>query len=250
MSEIVPIERIKQMILIIRGEKVMLDSDLAVLYGIPTKRLIEQVKRNRHRFPEDFLFQLTEDESKKLKQKFGIKNQHGGRRYRPYAFTEQGAGMLTTIFRSPSAAQIAIEILRTFAQLRQDDEPQRELETKGLRSLFAAIHDAVFFQRGDEQYTTNESYTYFLQAGTDGPIKIGATKNLLVRLRAIYTMSPVPLRLLGVIKGNAAEERCHIRLGAFRLHGEWFAPSTVVLDFIRKNALMPKSFSLDGRGQR
>ena len=215
----------------------MLDADLALLYGVKTKHLNEQVKRNPDRFPEDFMFQLTEEEARRLDRRPGPNGQFRGRRHKPFAFTEPGAGMLASILRGPVASRIAVEILRAFKRLRGDEEPSGWREEYGhlLGGLFAAIRDAVLLLPGDAAFTTNEPYTYFLQAGDNGPIKIGWTKNLLVRLRSLSMMSPIPLKLLGVIKGNI-EERCHVRLGAFRVHGEWFAPSPVVLDFIRVNA--------------
>ena len=252
MSSLVRTERIDRAILVIRGWKVMLDADLATLYGVTTKRLNEQVKRNRERFPEDFMFQLAKEESRKLDHipVPAANEQHGGRRYRPYAFTEQGAGMLASVLRSPVSTKVSVEILRAFGRLRQDEEPPSPSPyERPVRSLFAAIRDAVLFLPGDEGYTTSEPYTYFLQAGAEGPIKIGSTRNLPVRLRTLCAMSPVPLKLLGVMKGDA-EDRSHLRLGAFRLHGEWFAPSSVVFDFIRENATSPNIVArLTGQGQ-
>lgn len=223
---------IERRILILREQRVMLDSDLAALYGVRTRHLNEQVKRNRERFPEDFVFQLTEEEREGLELPLGRRRGH-----RQYAFTEQGAGMLASVLRGSLASRVSIEVLRTFARLRQDENPPPSSPSiRKARSLFAAIRDAVAALPQELQYVTSEPQTYFLQAGDGGPIKIGSTRNLAVRLRTLCTMSPVPLRLLGVIKGEDAEDRCHFRLGAFRLHGEWFAPSPVVLDFIRQNA--------------
>jgi len=92
--QIIPKERIERKILLIRGQKVMLDADLAELYGVTTKRLNEQVRRNRKRFPSDFMFQLTSDEFSSLRSHFATSRySHGGRRYLPYAFTEQGVAM-------------------------------------------------------------------------------------------------------------------------------------------------------------
>ena len=92
---LIPMERIERAILLIRGEKVMLDTDLAAIYGVTTKRLNEQVKRNSSRFPSDFMFQLTSGEAKFLRHQTGTSNTgRGGRRYLPYAFTEHGALML------------------------------------------------------------------------------------------------------------------------------------------------------------
>lgn len=242
MTTLVPTDRIDRTILVIRGQKVMLDADLAQLYGVTTKRLNEQVKRNRDRFPEDFMFQLTAEEKEEAVGDGGDHlTQLKFSPTLPYAFTEHGAFMVATVLRSPMATRISIEILRAFAQLRQEEEPHSSPEVRRARSLFAAIRDAVLLLPGDREYTTSEPYTYFLQAGADGPIKIGSTRNLPVRLRTLCAMSPVPLKLLGVMKGAEAEEQCHVRLGAFRLHGEWFASSPVVLAFIHENAMIPKS---------
>lgn len=218
MTQPVSYDDIEHRILVIRGQHVMLDEDLAALYGVKTRHLNQQIKRNRERFPEDFMFQLTAEELNRLNCRQGGNSCHGGRRYRPYAFTEQGAGMLASVLRNSAAGQISVEVLRAFARLRHEEEPELS-EDRHSRSLFAAIRDAVLLLPGDRRYTTSEPYTYFIQAGPDGPIKIGSTKNLPVRLRTLCAMSPVPLKLLGVMKGNA-EDRCHLRLGAFRLHGE------------------------------
>jgi hypothetical protein len=110
---------IEQRILLVRGQKVMLDADLAELYCVPTKSLNLAVKRNADRFPEDFTFQLTEDEVAALRFHFETsKRGRGGRRYRPYAFTEQGVAMLSSVLRSPRAVQVNIAIMRTFVRLR------------------------------------------------------------------------------------------------------------------------------------
>ncbi|MBI3015043.1 MAG: ORF6N domain-containing protein [Candidatus Tectomicrobia bacterium] len=240
MTTLVPTERIDHAILLIRGQKVMLDADLAELYGVTTKVLNQAVNRNRDRFPEDFIFQLTADEKAKVVAKSPHLQCLKFSSVLPCAFTEPGAGMLASVLRSPAATKISIEVLRAFARLRQEEEPEPLPENSGARNLFAAIRDAILLQPEDEIYTTSEPYTYFVQAGDRGPIKIGSTRNLLVRLRTLCAMSPVPLKLLGVMKGDA-EDRCHLRLGAFRLHGEWFAPSSVVFDFIREHAVIPES---------
>ena len=104
--------QVERRILLIRGQKVMLDADLAELYGVPTKSLNLAVKRNDERFPEDFMFQLTGDEAAGLSGR-------GGRRYRPYAFTEQGVAMLSSVLRSLRAVQVNIAIMRTFVRLRE-----------------------------------------------------------------------------------------------------------------------------------
>ena len=111
--------RVERAIHIIRGDKVILDEDLADLYGIEVKRLNEQVRRNYDRFPADFMFQLTNQEFKDLRSQFATASQWGGRRTPPYAFTEQGVAMLSSVLNSPRAVQVNIEIMRTFVRLRQ-----------------------------------------------------------------------------------------------------------------------------------
>jgi hypothetical protein len=127
---IVSVERIESKIYIIRGNKVLLDRDLAMLYGVSTKRLNEQFNRNINRFPEDFAFQLTEDEWESLRSQFATLNRSRSqfvtlntgrgkhRKYLPYAFTEQGVAMLSGILRSPQAVKMNIEIMRAFVRLR------------------------------------------------------------------------------------------------------------------------------------
>ncbi|MHC4252639.1 MAG: ORF6N domain-containing protein [Planctomycetota bacterium] len=111
--------RIESMILLVRGHKVMLDADLASLYAVETKALVRAMKRNRERFPADFMFQLTKDEFDILRSQSGTPSSTwGGRRYRPYAFTEQGVAMLSSVLRGKRAVQVNIEIMRTFVRLR------------------------------------------------------------------------------------------------------------------------------------
>jgi phage regulator Rha-like protein len=118
-KSLIPIERIEGLILLIRGHKVILDADLAALYGVETKQLIRAVKRNLPRFPDDFMIQLNEEESENLRFHFGTSSQWGGRRYPPYAFTEQGVAMLSSVLRSKRAIQVNIEIMRAFVRLRR-----------------------------------------------------------------------------------------------------------------------------------
>ena len=117
MSKSIPIEIIAQKIFLIRGHKVMLDKDLAKLYGVKTKRLNEQVARNRKRFPEDFMFQLTEEEANSLRSQIATSNR-GGRRYLPYAFTQEGVAMLSGVLNSNRAITVNIQIMRAFVQLK------------------------------------------------------------------------------------------------------------------------------------
>jgi hypothetical protein len=116
----IPDERIVRQIHVIRGKKVMLDRDLAELYGVPTRRLNEQVKRNIKRFPDDFMFQLTTEEAEVLRSQIAISNRgRGGRRYLPYVFTEQGVAMLSSVLKSEQAIQINILIIKAFVRMRE-----------------------------------------------------------------------------------------------------------------------------------
>jgi hypothetical protein len=116
----VPEQLIERRIYVIRGQKVMLDSDLAELYEVPTKRLNEAVRRNPGRFPEDFMFQLTNEEAEVLRSQIATsKGGRGGRRYLPYAFTELGVAMLSSVLNSERAVQMNILIMRAFVRLRE-----------------------------------------------------------------------------------------------------------------------------------
>jgi hypothetical protein len=116
---VLPLERIEPKILFLRGDRVMLSSDLARLYGVQPRVLIQAVKRNLERFPHDFMFQLTATEAALLKSQSVISSWGGARRAEPYAFTEQGVSMLSSVIHSPRAIQINIEIIRTFVFLRK-----------------------------------------------------------------------------------------------------------------------------------
>jgi hypothetical protein len=141
--------RIERFIRLIRGDKVILDEDLAELYGVEVKRLNEQVRRNISRFPPDFMFQLTNQEFKDLKSQFATSSDWGGRRTPPYAFSEQGVAMLSSVLHSPRAVQVNIEIMRTFVRLRRILASHAELAEK-LESLeqkydaqFRVVFDAI-----------------------------------------------------------------------------------------------------------
>ena len=152
-------ERIEQAILLIRGHRVLLDADLALLYGVSVGRLNESVKRNRHRFPDDFMFQLSEAEFQalktqvanlNLKSQFAISSSEwGGRRHPPYAFTEQGVAMLSSVLRSKRAVEVNIQIMRTFVRLREllasNAELSRKLEAmeKKYDAQFKIVFDAI-----------------------------------------------------------------------------------------------------------
>ncbi len=118
--ELIAAPAIEKRIFVVRGRQVMLDEDLADLYGVETRRLIEQVKRNRDRFPEDFMFQLSKEEAAVLRSQIAISNGgSGGRRYAPYVFTEQGIAMLSGVLRSDRAIAVNVEVMRTFVELRR-----------------------------------------------------------------------------------------------------------------------------------
>jgi DNA-binding PadR family transcriptional regulator len=128
-KEVIPIERIARAILVIRREKVLLDSDLATLHGVTTGNLNKAVKRNAERFPTDFMFQLDAEEVVNLKFQFGISS-WGGRRRRPYAFTEQGVAMLSSVLNSERALKMNIAIMRAFVKLRETLDTNRALARK------------------------------------------------------------------------------------------------------------------------
>ena len=149
-TQIIPGERIEKAIYLIRGEKVMLDRDLASLYEVETGALNRAVKRNLQRFPQDFMFQLTTEESEFLRCQIGIsKKGRGGRRFLPYVFTEQGVAMLSSVLNSERAILVNIEIMRAFVKLRQllasNAELSRrlnELESK-YDKQFRVVFDAI-----------------------------------------------------------------------------------------------------------
>lgn len=128
-AEIEPADAIASRIRVLRGERVMLDADLAILYGVPTKRLNEAVRRNIRRFPDDFMFRLTKDELAALKSQFATSNVGRGGRHRstPRAFTEEGVAMLSSVLRSSRAVAVNILIMRAFVQLRRTQGQYAEL---------------------------------------------------------------------------------------------------------------------------
>jgi len=147
---LLPVERITKAILLVRGQKVMVDADLAALYDVPTKALVQAVKRNEGRFPADFMFQLDEQEHESLRsQSVTSKDGRGGRRYQPYVFTEQGVAMLSSVLRSERAVMVNVEIMRAFVQLRQMAETHQELARKitdlerRYDSQFSAVFEAI-----------------------------------------------------------------------------------------------------------
>src|ERR1051325_8021712 len=141
-----PVQLIERRIYLIRGHKVMIDVDLAELYGVPTKVLNQQVQRNHKRFPEDCMFQLSREEAENLRSQFATsRSGHGGRRTPPYAFTEPDVAMLSSVLNSERAIEVNITIMRAFIRLRQMLESNEELNRKFaavIRKL--ATHDKYF----------------------------------------------------------------------------------------------------------
>ena len=153
--ELIPLGRIQNIIFLVRGEKVMVDSDLAKLYGVTTGNLNKAVKRNSDRFPADFMFKLTDDEETLIFQ-IGRSKQRGGRRHNSYVFTEQGVAMLSSVLRSKRAVQVNVAIMRAFVTLRRMiatnetfarklAELERRLEDhdESIKSLFDAIRELM-----------------------------------------------------------------------------------------------------------
>jgi len=141
------IRLVEPQILIVRGQRVILDLDLAALYGVTAKRLNEQVKRNAARFPEDFMFRLTPEETEFLRSQFATSRSHGGRRYLPHAFTEHGAIMAASVLNSRKAVQMSLFVVRAFVRLREMIATNRILATK-MTELENRLdtHDATILQ--------------------------------------------------------------------------------------------------------
>jgi hypothetical protein len=143
-TAIVLAKKVGSKILVLRNQKVILDADLAELYGVPVKRLNEQLKRNPQRFPADFLFTLTREEYENLRSQNATSSSgHGGRRYLPYAFTEHGAIMAATVLNSRRAIEMSIFVVRAFVQMRQALAASQRVMSK-LSELEARLdnHDA------------------------------------------------------------------------------------------------------------
>ena len=158
-NSIIAIERIEQAIYLIRGQRVMLDKDLAEIYGVPTKALNQAVKRNRERFPVDFMFQLTQeetDESRHSRSQFVTLKRGQNIKYLPYVFTEHGAIMLANVLNSPKAVRASIAVVRAFVRIRETLALHKELAVKlnelvckianhdkNIRTLFEAIRQLM-----------------------------------------------------------------------------------------------------------
>lgn len=176
-KQTIPIEAIQQKIFFIRGEKVMFDRDLAVLYGVETKVLNQSVRRNRKRFPSDFMFQLNKKEFEIWKSQIVISNENlrsqivtsswGGQRYFPYVFTEPGVAMLSTVLNSERAIQVNIQIIRTFINLRKMLITHKELKEKIERmekrydKQFRAVFEAIkLLLKEDEKPKKRIGFSY------------------------------------------------------------------------------------------
>jgi hypothetical protein len=146
------IANVESAIYLIRGQRVMLDSDLATIYQVTTKRLNEQLRRNKARFPKDFAFQLVAEESTNLRSQIATSKLHGGRRYRPWVFTEHGAIMLSSVLNSDIAVQASVRVVRAFVRLREmvaanvqlaaklaDLEHRLDSHDEAIVDLFAAL---------------------------------------------------------------------------------------------------------------
>lgn len=165
--------KIQNLIYEIRGYKVMLDSDLAKLYGVQTFNLNKAVKRNLERFPKDFMFQLTKDEYESLIFQFGIsKSKRGGRRFMPYVFTEQGVAMLSSVLQSEQAIAVNIQIMRTFVQIKQF-----ALENKDLAKRVAELEHYFIEHSKDYKEDMREIHQAIdLLMDRTKPAKIGFVK--------------------------------------------------------------------------
>jgi hypothetical protein len=143
----IPLQRVERRILLIRGQKVLLDVDIAELYGVATGVFNQAVRRNIHRFPVDFMFQLTDAEADSLRSQIATsKKGRGGRRYNPLAFTEQGVAMLSSVLRSERAVQVNIAIMRAFVKLREMLASHRDLARRlqKMEKLYDAQFRVVF----------------------------------------------------------------------------------------------------------
>jgi hypothetical protein len=155
-DSLIPPEQIESAVLLIRGQRVLLDRDLAALYGVTTGNLNKAVQRNTDRFPADFMFQLTADEAEALRFHFGILKRGQHYKYLPYAFTQEGVAMLSSVLRSPRAVQVNIAIMRVFVRLRETLALHKDLAHKlaqlerkieghdtSIRTLFDAIRQLM-----------------------------------------------------------------------------------------------------------
>lgn len=148
MPNLIPLEKIESKIFIIRGQKIMLGQDIAKLYGVETRVLIQAVIRNKDRFPDDFMFKLNKQEFTDLKSQF-VTSSWGGIRKPPYAFNEHGVAMLSSVLRSKKAIWVNIQIIRAFVKLRRYLESHKELarkieeHDKNIKLIFRTLHQLM-----------------------------------------------------------------------------------------------------------
>jgi hypothetical protein len=189
-TAVIPFERIAATIYVFRGEKVMLSTDLARLYGVEPRSLVQAVKRNAERFPEDFMFQLAPQEVTNLKSQIVISS-WGGSRARPYAFTEQGVAMLSSVLNSPRAIEVNIAIIRAFVRLRESLASQAKF-SKRLRRLEqeVASHGTAIGTLFDamQQMTSEHPPAIGFQYVDGGDSESGADKTVRER-RTHYRMA-------------------------------------------------------------
>ena len=184
----VVVERIEDAILLLRGEKVLLDHDLAALYGVEPKVLNQAVKRNLVRFPDDFMFQLTAAEFENLRSQTVTSSLHGGRRYLPYAFTEHGVAMLSSVLRSQRAVLVNIEVVRAFVRLRRLLATHQELARK-LVSL-EKKYDAQF-RGGVRCHSRSDDPSHGAEASYRVQGRIGGTTDVFTKVEEIVGVQGV-----------------------------------------------------------
>jgi len=215
-------ENIETKILTIRGQKVMLDADLAELYGVETKRLNEQVRRNIERFPEDFMFQLTSEELADLRYQISTSNNpigRGGRRYLPYVFTEHGALMLGNVLKSERAVEVSLHVVRVFVHLRELVFGHKELAQK-LNQLERKVgaHDRAIAELINQKNAVEDEYSeYPIRYADSVGANLFAYNSLSVRINS-HLQTP-QLRFLGLTPSAThdaigAEEKTPHRLCA------------------------------------
>jgi len=175
MKPVIESEMMERKIFLIRGQKVMLDSDLAGLYGVEVKQLKRQVRRNIDRFPEDFMFQLSQEDYDSLRRHFGTLKRGAHSKYLPYVFTEQGVSMLSSVLNSKKAVQVNIQIMRAFVKLREMIATNKDLAKKleelemkydaQFRVVFDAIRELMVPPEEDKRkigFLTKESQATYM----------------------------------------------------------------------------------------
>jgi len=185
---------IKSKIYEIRGQKVMLDFDLAKLYGTETKRLKEAVRRNIKRFPLDFMFEITKEELKTLRTQFSTSNIRGGIRYSPFAFTEQGVAMLSSVLNSEVAIEVNISIIRAFVAIRQTLLVSPSKEIQELQTNFQDLKNYI-----------EEVFTDYNDINEDTRMQLELINQTLAELQMQKTLADKPRRPIGFIQPEKKE---------------------------------------------